>query len=390
MQTFECPFGNFQLRRFPLRRRETLRAWDAADEYLLSELANGVSGRVLILNDRFGALSCALAGHRPVMQSDSYLSTWSSRENLVANGIDPHSVSLVDSLTPHQSDYDLVLVRVTKTLALLEDELIRLRPHLKPETRVIGAGMVKQIHRSTLELFEKIIGPTHTSLARKKARLIHATPDLSRPVPVSPYPVRYRLEGDDLELVNHANVFSRDRLDIGTRLFIQHIPTDPALRDIVDLGCGNGVVGTLAARANPGASIHFLDESVMALASARATYRGAGLANPASFTLGDALGGLEQGSADLILCNPPFHQGQVVGDEIAWRMFSQSRRALRPGGELRIVGNRHLNYHVKLKRLFGNVKQVAANRKFVVLSAWRRDRRSRPSLAFAAYVPPRT
>lgn len=367
MQMLESAFGNFQLRRFPLRRRETLRAWDAADEYLLSELAEDVAGQVLILNDRFGALSCALAAHRPVMQSDSYLSAWSTRENLAANAIDPQSVTAIDSLTPHVVDYDLVLVRVTKTLALLEDELIRLRPHLKPGTRVIGAGMVKQIHRSTLELFERIIGPTHTSLARKKARLIHATLDPSKPALISPYPMRYRLEGDDLELVNHANVFSRERLDIGTRLFLQHIPADPGLRDMVDLGCGNGVVGTLAARANPGASIHFLDESVMAVASARATYQGSGLANPARFILGDALGGMEAGSADLILCNPPFHQGQVVGDEVAWRMFSQSRRVLRPGGELRIVGNRHLGYHIKLKRLFGNVEQLAANRKFVVL-----------------------
>lgn len=369
MQTLETPFGDFYLRRFPLRRQETLRAWDAADEYLLSEL-DALSGkRILILNDRFGALSCALAGHQPVMQSDSYLSTWSTRENLSANGIDPERVTRIDSLAPHPSDYDLVLIRVTKTLALLEDELIRLRPHLKPETRIIGAGMVKQIHTSTLRLFEEIIGPTHTSLARRKARLIHVTPDLSRSVPDSPYPVRYRLEEQDLELVNHANVFSRERLDIGTRLFLQHIPADPGLRDLIDLGCGNGVVGTLAARANPGASVHFLDESAMALASARATYRGAGLINPARFTLGDALVGVEAGSADLILCNPPFHQGQVVGDEVAWRMFSQSRRVLRPGGELRIVGNRHLNYHVKLKRLFGNVEQVAANRKFVVLKS---------------------
>ncbi|MEW8020449.1 MAG: methyltransferase [Candidatus Sedimenticola endophacoides] len=36
-----------------------------------------------------------------------------------------------------------------------------------------------------------------------------------------------------------------------------------------------------------------------------------------------------------------------------------------------MVGNRHLNYHVKLKRLFGNLRQVAANPKFVVLEAIR-------------------
>src|SRR5690606_41310260 len=54
---------------------------------------------------------------------------------------------------------------------------------------------------------------------------------------------------------------------------------------------------------------------------------------------------------------------------LAWRMFQQARRALVPGGELWIVGNRHLGYHVKLKRLFEQVEQVGATPKFVVLRA---------------------
>ncbi len=37
-------------------------------------------------------------------------------------------------------------------------------------TVVVGAGMVKHIHTITLEIFEKVIGPTVTSLAKKKAR----------------------------------------------------------------------------------------------------------------------------------------------------------------------------------------------------------------------------
>ena len=63
------------------------------------------------------------------------------------------------------------------------------------------------------------------------------------------------------------------------------------------------------------------------------------------------------------------HQQQVVGDFLAWRMFQQARAALVTGGELWIVGNRHLGYHAKLKRLFRGVEQVAATPKFVVLKA---------------------
>ena len=75
--------------------------------------------------------------------------------------------------------------------------------------------------------------------------------------------------------------------------------------------------------------------------------------------------------AHLILNNPPFHQDVAVGDAVAWQMFCESRDRLVPGGELRVIGNRHLTYHAKLKRLFGNCEVVASNRKFVILSAVR-------------------
>ncbi|WP_440495178.1 methyltransferase, partial [Serratia sarumanii] len=50
-------------------------------------------------------------------------------------------------------------------------------------------------------------------------------------------------------------------------------------------------------------------------------------------------------------------------------MFCDAKRCLQVGGELRIVGNRHLDYHQKLKRLFGNCTLVASNKKFVILRA---------------------
>ncbi|RLJ16103.1 50S rRNA methyltransferase [bacterium endosymbiont of Escarpia laminata] len=375
MERLATPFGEFSLSRYPVRAKEKLRAWDAADEYLLNFLADedllSSSRNLLILNDSFGALGTALAQYAPVSQVDSFLAEEATRQNLSANGLPVDAVSLIDSLQTHRTRYDLVLVRVTKTLALLEDELLRLRPYLADNCRIIGCGMVKQIHSSTLKLFESIIGPTRTSLAKKKARLIFSELDLARKVPSSPYPVSYSLEESPFRLINHANVFSRDRLDIGTRLLLQHIPGQ-GLSEIVDLGCGNGVVGLIAAERNPNATIHFVDESYMAVASAKATFETSGLGNSAVFRVADALSGFAPETVDLVLCNPPFHQQQVVGDFIAWRMFSQSVKVLKRGGELRVVGNRHLDYPAKLKRLFGNVEQLSANPKFFVLRAVKR------------------
>ncbi len=53
-------------------------------------------------------------------------------------------------------------------------------------------------------------------------------------------------------------------------------------------------------------------------------------------------------------------------------MFKDSHRVLKKGGELRIIGNRQLAYHIKLKRLFGNETLIASNDKFVTQSAIKR------------------
>lgn len=171
-------------------------------------------------------------------------------------------------------------------------------------------------------------------------------------------------------VTNHAGVFCADRLDIGTRFFLRHLPRPRAGRRVVDLGCGNGIVGTAAALAEPGADVLFVDESYQAVASARETYReNAGAGGRAEFLVGDGLADTAPASADLVLNNPPFHSHQATTDAPARRMFAQARRALRPGGELWVVGNRHLGHHITLRRLFGNSELVAGDPKFVVLKA---------------------
>ncbi|MDT7845821.1 methyltransferase [Streptomyces justiciae] len=372
------PWGELTLARFPEDPRDRLRAWDASDEYLLRHLQEvPLSGTVVVLGDRWGALVTALAAHGPTQITDSYLSQEATRANLARNGVETGAVRLLTTQDPPPGRIDVLLVRVPKSLALLEDQLLRLAPGVHEGTVVVGTGMVKEIHTSTLKLFERIIGPTRTSLAEKKARLIFSTPDGSGGNAANPWPYRYALpEGvgpvSGRTVVNHAGVFCADRLDIGTRFFLGHLPDSRGNRRVVDLGCGNGVVGTAVALANPEAEVLFVDESFQAVASAEATYKANGVPGHAEFRVGDGLSGVPDGSVDLVLNNPPFHSHQATTDATARRMFADARRALRPGGELWVIGNRHLGYHVTLRRLFGNSELVASDPKFVVLRAVRK------------------
>ncbi|MEU8626517.1 methyltransferase [Streptomyces sp. NPDC048669] len=377
--------AGYDLARFPEDPRDPFRAWDAADEYLLRHLEGidgakpvDLSGSVVVVGDRWGALSTVLAGHRPVQITDSYLAQRATAANLERNGADADAVRLLSVRDTPPERVDVLLVRVPKSLALLEDQLYRLAPAVHPGTVVIGTGMVKEIHTSTLKLFERIIGPTRTSLAVKKARLIHCTPDPAPARTPSPWPHRYELPDDvgavaGRTVTNHAGIFCAERLDIGTRFFLKHLPARSGPERVVDLGCGNGALGLSAALANPEAEVTFIDESYQAVASAEETFRAnADTGAEARFVVGDGMAGTAPASVDLVLNNPPFHSHQATTDATARNMFHAARAALRQGGELWVVGNRHLGYHTQLRRTFGNCTTVAGDPKFVVLRAVKR------------------
>ena len=99
MSHLDNGFRSLTLQRFPATDDvNPLQAWEAADEYLLQQLDDTeIRGPVLILNDAFGALSCALAEHKPYSIGDSYISELATRENLRLNGIDESSVKFLDS-----------------------------------------------------------------------------------------------------------------------------------------------------------------------------------------------------------------------------------------------------------------------------------------------------
>lgn len=365
------PQGDFQLHRYPKRSNDVLRAWDAADELLLNHCHAHIdlteNTKILIVNDSFGALGVCLANHSLVSTGDSYLSEQALIHNLEDNAIN-NSVQFIDSLGKLPSNIDLVVLKIPKNLGLLEDQLIRIKPLLAENGEIILAGMVKHMPASIWALVERIIGKTVTSKGIKKAKMISATADTSLPLPDASYPKNYPLEGTKYIISNHANVFSRQNLDIGTRFFIQHLPDLTDVVEVADLGCGNGIVGLVAASKSNQVKPIFIDESYMAVASAKTNFTQAfGAERPAEFLVADGLSQIANESIDCVLCNPPFHHQNTITDQIAMQMFKDAKRTLRAGGELWVIGNRHLGYKQTLKNIFNHVDQIATNKKFVVL-----------------------
>ncbi|MDB2331095.1 methyltransferase [Alteromonas sp.] len=378
----------------------SLQAWDSADELLIDHVESLISDMptcdendLVIVNDDFGALGCWFTHVNPIWISDSYISLRSLKENLTKNG---HSVSMandtqitapVSTVTSVESMHfepahtpKIVVIKVPRTLALLEQQLIDIRRYSSNDTHIVAGGKAKAITKSVLALFEKYIGPTTTSLAKKKSRLIFSAFNDNIASCTSPYPVTWTCKstaGKVFTLHNHANVFSRQSLDIGARIMLSHM-TVAANDVVVDLGCGNGILGLNALNLAPHCKVIFVDESFMALESARQNV----LENfpeaidQCQFIASNCLEQLieQQGEncVSKVLCNPPFHQQNAITDHIAWQMFHDAKDALGKGGHLVVVGNRHLDYHIKLKRIFGGITTTASDSKFVVFTTAKR------------------
>lgn len=368
--------------RFPRSQHDpSLQAWDSADEYVCQHLLEQPQwdSRLLILNDQFGALSVGLNQFEPKVVTDSFI----SRQAIIQNCEDNHLPvpGILSSLEP-LPDADTVVLRLTKNIGFLAFQLWQISQMPTP-CHIIASGKTTLVTSNTLKLFEKYLANVKTSLARKKSRLIFAehsgtkanNSDLPAPYPVStPWPEM------QLNLQAHANVFSKEQIDIGGRFLAEHLPPITAEQTVVDLGCGNGLLGLAVLKqlqsSEQSAKLIFCDESEMAVASAQLNVNQQFpecLAN-CQFNQDDCLTSQAPQSVDIILCNPPFHQQNTITEHIARQMFNDAKVKLKVDGMLYVVANRHLPYGKNLKKLFGGFNVYQQNNKFIIYACQKREK----------------
>ncbi len=152
--------------------------------------------------------------------------------------------------------------------------------------------------------------------------------------PASPGPgplLRMTEGGREFRFRTAPGVFSRGRVDRGSRLLLQAARLDGARR-ILDLGCGYGVLGIVAAARAPQATVVLVDINPRAAALAEENVRLNGIPN-AEVRCGDGCAPVAGLAFDVILCNPPIRAGRAV----VLRLFREARECLAPGGRLYVV-----------------------------------------------------
>lgn len=387
-RTFASAFGSVALARRPDVPDGSLLAWDAADELLLSafdsarETLRVERPRVLVVSDTFGALSTALVGSgvaEVTMWSDSQVSFAAMRSNLERNGHRIESVACVASTTTISEAFDIVLWRLPHDRSYLRHQIDVLARAMRGAV-VVAGGMDKYLAPAVRDDLG-LLGDASMRRGQKKAHLFDVRVETVEP---NASLARQGFGADiGLDLVGAPNVFGGDGLDLGARVLLEAITGSPleGFERIADLGCGSGVLGITLGRRLPDAEVVFFDESFLAVESARHNAR-ANDVDRTTFIAADGFAGYTDEPFDLIVCNPPFHQRGAVSDAVAFSLMRQAHHHLVTGGELWVVGNRHLGYHLKMQRLFGNCHQLAAHPKFVVVAGVRKTARLRAPVRF--------
>ncbi|EHJ9883121.1 16S rRNA (guanine(1207)-N(2))-methyltransferase RsmC [Salmonella enterica] len=167
---------------------------------------------------------------------------------------------------------------------------------------------------------------------------------------------------DGLTIKTLPGVFSRDGLDVGSQLLLSTL-TPHTKGKVLDVGCGAGVLSAALASHSPKVRLTLCDVSAPAVEASRATLAANGLEGEvfASNVFSEV-----KGRFDMIISNPPFHDGMQTSLDAAQTLIRGAVRHLNSGGELRIVANAFLSYPKILDETFGFHEVIAQTGRFKV------------------------
>lgn len=335
------------IERIPESKHPSLQGYNAADELLL-EIIPDLPDSISIYNDQFGFLSTNLAHMQPNVVCDLKSQASAITKNCELNrgfGLASPPLFLLDQTEFKTS---VALLKIPKSLAMFEKYLEHIHQHLEDDGIVYAGFMTRYFSQGLLMSAGRYFEEIAQTKAQKKARILILKKKKTT-IPVHNWET---ISYENHHLRQHQGVFSSKKIDKATLFLLdnlnQLIPEKHS--NVIDLGCGNGVIASVANDLVKIDEIHLIDDSQLAIDSAKQNFD-----TNAKFHHAYTLDMYEEESIDWVITNPPFHFEHTIDTSIAKSLFDQAHRVLKPGSVLTIVANANLGYEPTLKQMFSEM-----------------------------------
>ena len=273
--------------------------------------------------------------------------------------------------------FDALLFRISKERASSHHVINQAAVLLKPEGKLLLSGEknegIKTYVKQACQLFGDKANTQKNGISYLASISLYSAD--AKPLEDKNYPrlrpITVPLPMDaDRQYVSKPGIFGWNKIDRGSAFLIDHLPEflsryDKTPRSLLDLGCGYGYLSCEASR-HPFTSITATDNNAAALAATKENL--AQLSQPDfQVTAADAGDHLNQ-LFDTILCNPPFHQGFTVDDDLSIKFLYNSKRLLSSAGQALFVVNSFIPLEYKAKQYFEQVNTLANNGAFKLVA----------------------
>ncbi|MBO3758497.1 class I SAM-dependent methyltransferase [Ciceribacter sp. L1K22] len=262
------------------------------------------------------------------------------------------------------SDYDGALILAGRHRAENENFVAEAMHRVKPDGWVVIAGSKEDGIQSLRKRLHGLgLQPEHMPKFHGVAVWVK--------VPSDPQPIAEALSAREVlvEGLFHTapGMFSHERIDEGSEMLASRLPTDFD-GNAADFGAAWGYLSAmLAARAPRTASIDLFEADYAALEAAKQNMSEGYPAMLARFHWHDLVGEPVKSKFDLIMMNPPFHQGRAAEPGLGQAFIRTAAASLRPGGSLMLVANRGLPYEAVLAENFKSHGETCRNARFKLL-----------------------
>jgi len=162
------------------------------------------------------------------------------------------------------------------------------------------------------------------------------------------------IKGRHITLASCGGVFSKSKVDLGTIVLLEALSL-PKQGDVLDMGCGCGVIGISLAVMRPSIDVTMVDVNPIAVKLAKENIESNGIENAAAFQ-SDIYCALAGRTFDVIVSNPPL----AAGYKVIYPMIEGALDHLKEGGSLQIVLRKGVNaIPKKMGDIFGNVELIS-------------------------------